>query len=384
MKKQTNWIVVLILILAMAGLACNAILGDDAEPTAETTTVDPAVTEEAVDATGEGEESEGSGGAAGGTAPTLDLNPENNFGFPSDINSFRIALDIQFEETKEDGTVESGRISGTGAQVLNPQAMTFDFTFEGSDFDVAPGAASFSMTQIGDVVYVNLADAGCISTTGNEFDTSFTEFADAGSMFGGLEGATLVEENVTVNGIQTNHYQFDDSALAQGEQSFGTLQNVQGDIYVSVAEGYLVRLVMEADGQDLNLSGIGEDSFGGAPEVTTGHVIYQVDYSDFNAPIEITEPEGCAGAGDSEFPILEDATNVNSFGDLLSYNTETDFDGIVEFYQTEMVAAGYTLSSDFTSPPTALLVFEQDGQEVTVSVAENPSGAGFVVTIISG
>jgi hypothetical protein len=42
------------------------------------------------------------------------------------------------------------------------------------------------------------------------------------------------------------------------------------------------------------------------------------------------------------------------------------------------------LNSDFSSPPTAILTFEQDGQEVTVTVSENTAGSGFLVTILKG
>jgi hypothetical protein len=283
---------------------------------------------------------------------------------------------MQFEETMADGTVESGHIIGTGAQVIEPFAMMFDFTIENSEVDVDFGGGGFSMTQIGDTTYINLGDTGCISTSNNEVSQfPLTDFTTSESFLGGLQGAELVEENVTINGIQTNHYHFTDSALTQGEQALGTLQNVDGNVYVSAADGYVVRITMEADGQSLGLAG-------GA--ATGGHVNYQIDYSDFNAPIEIIVPEGCDSAGDSEFPLLDDATSVNSFGDILTYNTNTAFEDIVEFYQTEMVAAGYTLSSDFSSPPTALLTFEQDGQDVTVSVAENTSAGGFIVSIIKG
>jgi hypothetical protein len=109
-----------------------------------------------------------------------------------------------------------------------------------------------------------------------------------------------------------------------------------------------------------------------------------VDYSDFNAPIEITVPEGCSAPGESEYPMLADATNVNSFGDVLSYDTATVFDDVVEFYKTEMVAAGYTLDSEFATAPTALLTFSKDGQNVTVSVVESPTTDGLTVVITKG
>jgi hypothetical protein len=238
------------------------------------------------------------------------------------------------------------------------------------------GDAGFSMTQIGDVSYVNLAGTGCVTTSGNEFDNPFAEFTNSESFLGGLSGATLVEENVSINGVQTNHYQFDESALAEGEPSVGSLENVDGHVYISREEGYLVRLQVEGDSQDLNLSG-------DLTETSSGHIIYQIDYSDYNQPIEITVPEGC-GATDSEYPILTDATDVNSFGDILSYNTVTPFDEVVDFYKSEMAAAGYTLDSDFAAEPTALLTYSKDGENVTVSVVENPSGDGLTVVITKG
>jgi hypothetical protein len=135
-------------------------------------------------------------------------------------------------------------------------------------------------------------------------------------------------------------------------------------------------MTMEADGQGFGLSGVSDPT-------SNGHMVYQVDYSDFNAPIEITAPEDC-GAGDSEYPMLDDAVNVNSFGDVLSYDTATPFNDVVEFYKTEMAAAGYTLDSEFATDPTALLTFSKDGENVTVSVVDSPTGDGLTVVITKG
>lgn len=382
MKRQTNWIVVLVVIFALAGLACNAVTGGGDEPAAVVVTEgEPAATEAA---SAGGGESTGGGESAGGgevvssgqAAPTFNLGPENNFGVPSDLNSYRIAVDIQFEETKADGTVENGRITATGAQVVEPFASTFEFTVEGSDVDLEFGDNTILMTQIGDTSYVNFGGTGCLTTSGQEFDNPFDEFVNSESFLGGLEGATLVEENVTINGIQTTHYQFDETSVKNSQETIGELQNAEGHIYISREEGYLVRLSLEADGQNLSM-GEGEDGTG------EGHIVYQIDYSDFNQPIEITEPEGC-GASDSEFPLLPDAVDVNSFGDVLTYNTSTGFEDAVAFYKTEMVAAGYTLESEFASDPTALLSFEKEGETVSVSVIDNPSGDGLSVVISKG
>jgi hypothetical protein len=284
-----------------------------------------------------------------------------------------------FEETGEDGTLESGRITAAGAQIVDPLASMIEMNFEGGGEELALAGTNVLFTEIGSESYIETAGLGCITTDENSaFDMSLTDFVNTADFLGGLQGATLVEENVSVNGVQTNHYQFDDSALTQGgQQSFGTLENVEGHIYISREEGYLIRMTVEADGTDVSFDGVSDGT-------TSGHVVYQIDYSDYNTPIEIEKPASCEESGDSEFPMLGDATNVTTFGDIVNYATEAPFEDIVEFYKTEMVAAGYTLNSDFSSPPTAILTFEQDGQEVTVTVSENTAGSGFLVTILKG
>jgi hypothetical protein len=81
MKKQMNWLVVMIVVFGMVGLACNAVTGGGDEPTAVVSVGDPAATEAAN--TDDGGALPGGGGepvGGGAAAPTLNLDPANNFG----------------------------------------------------------------------------------------------------------------------------------------------------------------------------------------------------------------------------------------------------------------------------------------------------------------
>jgi hypothetical protein len=49
-----------------------------------------------------------------------------------------------------------------------------------------------------------------------------------------------------------------------------------------------------------------------------------------------------------------------------------------------MAAAGYSLESEFAQAPTGLLTFNRDGEEVTVSVVDNPASDGLTVVISKG
>jgi len=109
-----------------------------------------------------------------------------------------------------------------------------------------------------------------------------------------------------------------------------------------------------------------------------GHVEWEYEVSDVNVPISIEPPAGCADAG-SEFPIMPDATSMNTFGGMVSYQSASTFDDVVAFYQDQMAAEGWTNTGDgLISAGTAMLNFTRDGDSAAVTI----TGADGTVSVI--
>jgi len=142
-------------------------------------------------------------------------------------------------------------------------------------------------------------------------------------------------------------------------------------IYVAKDGGYVVRLVLEGRGVSSLLAGDGS---------LEGDIFYQLDFTPTPSVGKITSPEGCAGAVESEFPMLPDASNTASFAGFLSYNTNSDLPAVVDFYKAEMAAAGWGLLDESVIANYATLSFSMADRTVSVVVAfDEGSGVSNVI-----
>lgn len=385
MNKQMKWILALLLMLALAGLACGPLSGgdDDASSNEEPAAQQAQESETAPEDTASGSQPAASDQPADESdkaaepepvdepAETFGLDQSNNFGVPDNVDAYHMSLDFTFEETLDDGSTQSTHVMADGAQIVDPQAtsLTFDIESEGQ-----PGIEGFTMTQIGDANYFVLPTGECIAGFSGLEDNPFSQFLSPGEFMGGLAGAKLAERDVEVNGVNTDHYVFSESDLIlDAAAEAGSLRDVEGHIYVA-DEGYVVRLEMTAEASGSLLA---DESIG------DGTLSYQLNFFDINEPIEILPPEGCDASGESaDYPILDDATDLASFSGVTTYQTATSFDDAVAFYQSEMEAAGWTTEQQFIGEPTATFVFSKDGVEVQISIVGDDATGGNIIAIV--
>jgi hypothetical protein len=201
---------------------------------------------------------------------------------------------------------------------------------------------------------------GCV--TGEETGIGAEDLTAAFSteeLLGDIDEATLVSDDETVNGIPVLHYRFDESNLTGRD-----LSELQGDVYVSKEDNYVVRLVAEGTGP--------LDIFG---EERSSNLSLEMNVSDVNEPITIEPPAACDEVG-QEFPVLEGATELGSFAGLTSYQVEAALEDVIAFYEDEMPALGYELDDDsVVTEDTAILTFSaEDLPPVTVTISEEEGG----------
>ncbi|MEW5989278.1 MAG: hypothetical protein AB1791_21845 [Chloroflexota bacterium] len=385
MKKQVKWILTMTMILALAGLACNAFSGGSEETPAATKSA-PVQSTSPEETTGQSGESSAAGettpaeptaapstgDSGGGLADLLNLDASNNFGAPTEVNSYRISFDMTFEGTDANGGPVNGRITAEGAQVRDPAAYTFTFGAEG---DGETAGTLFTFMQVGGTTYMIMPQAGCMSSQASGEENPFTALTASGGMVGEVEGARRVGEE-EVNGVQTTVYEFDDQALNMLEATYGVWSQVEGRVYVAQDGGYVVRVVIDAQGNAGLLAG--------GADTGEGTIHYELNYYDFNQPIEIVAPEECLTTAADQYPTLDDAFESSTMGGLVFYKTNHTFDEVVEFYKTEMAAAGWTLGEEMTFAPAAFLTFSKEGETVQVSIAADQSSGATTVTIMAG
>jgi hypothetical protein len=213
------------------------------------------------------------------------------------------------------------------------------------------GEGGLESIQIGDQQYAVFGDQ-CISSSASEDDAIDMEIFELDDVMGGLEHARRVQPDETINGILCRHYTFDETAI------FWTpLTHAEGEAWIAVDGDYVVKYTMEADGKDPSSQ-------------QQGHVEWEYEVRDVNAPITIEPPAGCA-VTESEFPIMPDAANVSTFGGMVSYESSSSLDDVLAFYQEQMPAEGWSDAGDsFISSDTAMLSFTKDDRSATVTLTD--------------
>lgn len=380
MMRRTYWFLVLILLLSLPALACGLFGGDDAEATAVPEAT-PVVEETAPEATAVPQAEEPPAAEQATTevpslpesALTLDAITELPF------NSYHMTMALEITGKNASGEEVVQTMSSDFAFSKDPQIMNMIMSFSGIA-DLA-GSEKIEMAQIDGTSYMVIPEMGCITTSGGDLldENPFTSMMQPDQFLNDL-GNTKYEGDETVNGIPTRHYSFDKSAMTGTDLS--EIEEADGHVYVAQDGDFLVRMVLDATGKiDLFDEGLTED----------GQMHIEINLTDVDVPVEAAIPEVCAaedgsvGGANSEFPLIEDASEVTSFAGVLSYQTALPVEDVLAFYDDALAAEGWVKdeAGSFVASGNALVSYTRDGVTLSVTVSPNDAGGGNYVILLS-
>ncbi|GJM42309.1 MAG: hypothetical protein DHS20C20_25910 [Ardenticatenaceae bacterium] len=292
------------------------------------------------------------------------------------LDSYQMDMQISTTYSETTETVQATILVST-----DPPQSQMTFSFAG--FDGGTEMESMTMTQIEGTSYIDVPEFGCITTSEEDsMGESFADSIDANQFLDEVGEAQFVGEE-TINGVETLHYTFDETTL---QDEISDYNWVRGDVYIAQEGNYVVRFYMEGEGALSDIA-MALDENEVMPASTVGQIVVQMDITNINEPLNITLPVGCENSGQdgTEYPVLEDADEFSSFGNFISYTTETAFADIVTFYQESLAAQDWTYlegESIILDGSTALLYFTQDGRNLSVTVSEEGGGTGFTVLVL--
>ena len=264
------------------------------------------------------------------------------------LDSYRGHMRMVFESGEGSGEGEQWTIEMDIEYVRDPFAQRF--VIQGGGI-AGVGEGGLESVQIGDQQYAVFGDQ-CVSTSAGEGDAMDMEIFELDDVMGGLENARRVRPDETINGIRCRHYVFDETAI-----TWTALAHAEGEAWIAVDGDYVVKYTMVADGKD-------------PASQQEGHMEWEYELRDVNVPITIEPPAGCE-ATESDFPIMADATNMSTFGGMVTYESSSSFDEVLAFYQEQMPADEWSdMGDSFISSDTAMLGYTKDGQNVTITLTD--------------
>jgi len=384
-----------LLILALATLACGldlSKLSGVKEPTPEATevaggTAEPTATKveapEAPTPTAAEAEAEATATPAEAGEEEADIDLIGSMSSMENLNSYRVAFRFDWKGTKG-GEPVTGYMEMRSAFVREPPAQELHFEGQGLQAGEDKGLGKVSFIQVGDTAWFYESESNTwMQVPAGQLDFSedmFFKPEDLLKNFNASKGrrSLLPQE---VNGVQCYKYTFNEkdfaaSALAEGE----AVERAQGEVYVAVDGGYVVKLAIDAD---LSYSQPTETEM-----FDKGNVKMTFDLSDINQPITIEPPaEAKAQAGGrDDIPMLADAKVEFSSAEFVSYKTASSITDAAQFYEDEMPKKGWTAgenNKDMIMDESAILSYTKEGETASIIISSDEKEKGTTNVMIS-
>jgi len=290
---------------------------------------------------------------------------EYNLGQASDLsglNSYRAHSTFQWESIKA-GQKETGSWEVLEDFVRQPPAHRLVWTGTGAgELKTEEGGLEF--IQIGKDTYMNTGSGWIAMTTSEEDIFGGNLFlSNPLHLVSGNRGK-LVQKNVMVNGVSTNHYTFDESSLG-ADLGLGVIAKAKGDVWVSPEFNVVVKYGVHYEGKNLTIGG-GEE----------GKLDLAFDLTDINKPITIQAPEGVGPAMPEDIPVIDGATELTAISGIITYKTTRSVEEVTAFYEAQMPAEGWTkgesvipgMMSFTKAERTAQVMIETEDGETSVIV----------------
>jgi hypothetical protein len=178
----------------------------------------------------------------------------------------------------------------------------------------------------------------------------------------------------TVNGVEARHCRFTEKDVTDDDV---VIESLQGDVWVAVDGGYIVKYTMTASGYG---SGADEEGLFGF-----GDVSFEYSLTDANGDFTITlPPEAETIGGGGDIPVLDNAEELMNVPGLVTYYTGAGVPEVVDYYRQQLPPLGWAEKADegYADDSTALLNFEKDGQSMMVTVTIEDGRTNVIVTTI--
>jgi len=232
----------------------------------------------------------------------------------ADLSSYRATLTVSFEGTNA-GAAQAWARTYTLTVTGDPPAR--QLTIEGAGDE----AGQIYMAEISGTHYEQQEGESCFGSptqAGNTLAETWELAALLDSVIGADEAGSEA-----VNGIPSSHYTFNQSALGLSDRV-----EASGELWIASDGGYLVRYTLTTTG--------GAAYFG---EGIDGTLTWDYQINDVGSPLVIELPADCPPAM-LDFPMLPDAADVIQSPGVTSYNTLTNLDDTLAFYQEQVSALG--------------------------------------------
>ncbi|MEM8532330.1 MAG: hypothetical protein AAGF95_15910 [Chloroflexota bacterium] len=287
-----------------------------------------------------------------------------------ELESYRIQFNISFDGTNDSGETESGSIEMMQTYIAESNNQHMRMASEDSTAEDASG--TFEFFQIDGTTYTYTAEAEgeaqCFSFSSEEDTLGNDTMLQPDDFTEGVEEANLVGRGEVVNGVDTDHYEFD-----QADLSFGLFGSAKGEVWVAQDGGYMVRYLGEASG--------GNGLFGSGD--VEGTVTWEYNLEDINAIEAIELPPECVGQGPADdIPVPDNATDQSSFSGFITFMSPDAPTDIATYYRDEMASQGWQSGEETAFGDFITLEFTKEERNLSITISADTENENSVSNVM--
>jgi outer membrane lipoprotein-sorting protein len=378
MSRKFWPLVVLIVALALAALACN--FGAPTPSTPETSTSVPQgttvaqatsgtqPTAEAGSTSSAPQPTKSSGGGGGAATRSID-NIKQGL---DNVTSYSASMTMNFQGKDENGKDLTGKIDMIDESIQETKSRHVKIAVESSN---ETGNGTFEIFKLGETSYMYTAsnEQGqpfCLSMEGQNTGLEDNPLFQADQFLGSINDANLVESGVTVNGFVTDHYAFDQSNVTSKE----AFTSIKGDFWVAQDGGYVVKYTATIVGK---LGG----AFGSSSQ-DDGTMDWEYNLNKVNESFEITLPDECKNAGASEdIPVPDNATDKTVVGGQIIFKSPDAPDQVAQYYRDELVKLDWVAGDETAMGDLFILNYTKDNRKLSITISKDQTSGGSSVLI---
>lgn len=269
------------------------------------------------------------------------------------LDSYRTTFTTTTTGVDDEGKQRSNSLTLTEEIIRSQNAYRAVWEFVDED---NPQGEPFETVVIGDTAYSLFGwggDSTCLVYTGEDAVAQREGIMDIDTFVSDVSNMELVGRNENVNGIATNHYRGNYSSFM-----FGGKGTAVADVWVTLDGKYAIRYQYVADGV--------AQWFGN--EETQGRMEMTYDLTAINQVPAITIPQTCTDMQDmlANLPIPANATDVNQFGNMVSFNLPVAPADANTAIRAEAAAKGWQVVND--SSMEGFYMFDLSKGDETYSV----------------
>ncbi|MGD8738428.1 MAG: hypothetical protein PVJ85_16895, partial [Anaerolineae bacterium] len=284
---------------------------------------------------------------------------------PDQMDSYRSVMTISIEGS-DDGEDLAGSIELEVAYTSDPLAQHIVMSAEG--IEGAEEFGNIEMYTVEDTMYIQLGDQW-MSAPAEGDPLADMDLLSSEELLDDTCGWEQ-QADTEIDGMKVEHWTITKSSIeecptGQDLMEIGDLTDMNGALYISVEENYVVRMEMVFEGTNLDM-GLGA----AGDTMDTGRIQVTIELLDVNEPFSIDLPaEAESGSGlPADIPVPDDAEQVSSMMGLTTFESTSDAETISEFFQTEMPALDWEEVSADEMAGMYMLEYSKEGRSASIMI----------------